>query len=541
MSSEKILISLKTNAWLFIALGFFIVWKFFLVSLLWDDRQILPVPDDALVYAAHLDGTINCPNFFSCNDRAINMDVFSGYDHLSYRLIFGSIAKAFHWDVFETFHYSFYIGTILLGLALFFFCKKLHPQAPFLSAFTLFVFTLFNGSGAFHGFYWIVPSFLAFLFFILLAGILVAENERFPWVVAGGITILGVFTHILFLYSLLIFGFYWLFYSLLTRKIQFQLFRKIAFLFIVAGMVYFPVEYHYYQKGVPSPYGPSEIATTLVKDVEVENKSILTSLQESLVLPENLFVGWQKINNNYFKWVFYNFSSYFAFFISLTVLLYFKQYKILGLYFGSLTLTLFSSLHIYGDRSLLFLWPLTFLFFGSGVWFLWKFIETNYQPDWYQKFLKTAVSVAFCFFVFLTLFYSVLWNAYTNQLLNISVTNETASYLVGIPKTETVFYSEKAYFLENFFHLQYPGQEPKRVLTLEEADHYVTINATTIKTDLEEQSSLFEDFFKIVRTFLAFKQGIVTNNYQELPETSNVQFVPEKVFQDINVYRIVKE
>ncbi|MDP8306119.1 MAG: hypothetical protein RAO75_06405 [Candidatus Chlorobium antarcticum] len=66
------------------------------------------------------------------------------------------------------FHLNFYIGLCLMGITLTVFFKNINPSPLFIStAFALLAF--YEGNGAYHGFFWVVPSFYAIMPFLLTA------------------------------------------------------------------------------------------------------------------------------------------------------------------------------------------------------------------------------------------------------------------------------------------------------------------------------------------------------------------------------------
>ena len=67
-----------------------------------------------------------------------------------FKSIFGDLEKAFE--------INFYVGIIFMFYALFFFLRKIETSIYQRVIFITFL-GLFLGSGAYHGFYWILPSF----------------------------------------------------------------------------------------------------------------------------------------------------------------------------------------------------------------------------------------------------------------------------------------------------------------------------------------------------------------------------------------------
>ncbi len=542
--NSSLLTFIRENRWLLLALCFFVVWKIFLVHTLWLDRLLPPVPDDSLVYALHIDATLNCPNFFSCHERAINLGTFAGYDHLTYRLFVGTVGKIFSLGTIASYEVVFYIGILILAIALLFFSRSLNPGNKKLAAYSLFLFALFNGSGSFHGFYWVVPSFFAFVFFILIAGLIIDEKRPFPWCWLFILSLLGLFTHIIFLYSLLIFVLYFVFFSLFTRKFEFFTLAKIAFVIFIACSFYFPVETHYKKQSLHSPYGPLEITDSILHESNSPETALGRKFGINLPDTNKLFSGWSKINNNYFRWVFPNLLSYIAFCICFAILFYFKQYRLLSLYLASLVFTLVSTLNINGERSLLFLWPFTFLYFGHGAWFSMKIIQEKCPGTFVRMFLKLLTLTIVIFFVFLTLLYSYLWNKYLNQAGNLNIQPGLVEYIFdNTQNKKLVSYSEKAYVIDLLLLLKDPENIPQRSADPADTALFIAVSQERLLKDKVKQQVLFSNFFAIVTRTLDFKRSATLNeeDSRELPERTDLIFSNKKTFGDINVYTVSKK
>lgn len=540
---KRIVENVQKNKWLFASLIFFIVWKFFLVGVLWENRSIPPVIDDSLVYMLHIDGTLECQNFFSCEDTVINLNTYAGYDHLTYRFMVGALGKFFHWDALETYKYSFYFGTLLLAFAIYRFTVSLYPHQPKIGAYTLSLFTLFSGSGSYHGFYWVVPSFFAFIFFLLLASYIVSDKKIGPWWPLIILTILGFFSHVLFLYSLLIFLFYFVFISFFTKHFSLITLQKVICIIGIGTSLHLASDFYFRQLESYHPYGPLTLSSEIISIHSTETFPTITSALITDFNFKKTFPGWQSIEHNYFRWIFYSFWSYVTFCICLGILLYHRQFKLVSIYFSSLLLTLFSAVSAHGERSLLFLWPLTFLYFGLGLWFFWKTLRAHIDNFRVRQFFKLLVVLVFSFFTAITLLYSYLWNKYLNQYSNYSIPGEMFSYLEQLPEEETLYYSDKAYFLEQFFYFNKISSKPARVLDVREASLYMTVQENKVQSDRIKQLALFETFFETINILPGFekKNRVFDPVYPELPVIEGVSFQKEKSFGDLVIYRVLSK
>ena len=199
---------IKKNKLLILVALFFIIWKFFLVYTLWHGRVIAPEPDDSFVYIAHINSVIKCPSLLFC-ESPYSLHRFAGWEHLSYRLFFGSLGKLFHWTGSQTYHYSFYIGIVLLLPTLIYFIKKLTKNNQPLSALILFFLALYNGNGSYHGFFWIVPSFFSVLLFFLIFGIILDNKNRSWKYILPVLALSASLNHAMSIYSSAIFLIYY--------------------------------------------------------------------------------------------------------------------------------------------------------------------------------------------------------------------------------------------------------------------------------------------------------------------------------------------
>ncbi|MFZ1627015.1 MAG: hypothetical protein WAT81_04395, partial [Candidatus Moraniibacteriota bacterium] len=328
-------IFVKNNAWILVAVFFFVAWKFFLISTLWEGRLTPPIPSDSSVYLLHIDATLNCSNLLSCPDRAISFNTYTGVDHLSYRLFLGIFGKIFGLDVVETYLFSFYIGTMLLAATLALFTSKLTGVDKKLAAFLIIILGLYNGSGSYHGFFWVVPSFFSFLLFILILSIILdAENQRWKiWLAI--LAPLSIFTHMLGLYLLFILLAYFVFYVFLKKNIDLLLFKKIVYVIAISMITYIPVSMYFTLNSYGNPYGPGAFATKIM-DREESAAAATNALAKTELPGVSLATidlpGWRNIYADYFRWIFPSWIGYLAFFTCVALHFYFKQYRILCLY-----------------------------------------------------------------------------------------------------------------------------------------------------------------------------------------------------------------
>ena len=125
---------------------FFLATRLFFNFLLWKDRLILPNPGDSLSYTRWI-RLISESKFF----------LVPGYT--GYSFILGNLAKIFSLSPEGAFRLGFWLGIILITFVLW----KLFKALKFGSietALCFFLLSFYTGNGSFHGFYWVVPTFL---------------------------------------------------------------------------------------------------------------------------------------------------------------------------------------------------------------------------------------------------------------------------------------------------------------------------------------------------------------------------------------------
>lgn len=544
---------LTDNKWIILAAAFFILWKFFLIYSLWDDRHIPPGPDDSYIYILHIDSTLRCDNFLSCQERAFAFDTYGGFDHLSYRIFLGTIGKILGLDATATYHLSFYLGTLLLIPALIFFLLRLDSRAKGLVAFSLFTLALYNGSGSYHGFFWVVPSFFVFLIFLIILGILLDDTIQrwYHWFFL--LLPLAIYTHVLGLYFLAVLPIFFILYSLLTRTFHKLLLKKILFLFGVAIAVYVPVGIYFSEFSYGNPYGPEVIAKNIISQkitvINEGQQTGVTTKESKDVHPfftldrahiEAALPGWGKITSDYFRWIFPSFIGYIIFFYCFFFLLSQKYYKLIALYLASFFFVIASATSIHGERSLILIWPLTFLLYAQAGWLTLRLIHENITPDWYRFLLKICIIITIISAVVITSMYSYLWNSYLNQVRNILITPELTRYLKqeAFPY-KLIAYSNDMNFLDAFMMLEYGSEKPGKTIELPTASKYVTLEKEERVADIISYESTFQRFFHLVRQVLLFEKEkpnpFVPDHHPSLP---NLHFTKEAQFEKVEVYRI---
>lgn len=549
LSADRIKIFLRENGWVLAAIFFFVAWKFFLVSTLWENRLIPPGPDDSFVYVLHIDSSLRCENLVSCHERAFNLDTYGGFDHLTYRVFLGAIGKIFGLDAVETYEFSFFIGTILLVGVLIFFLSRFQGATASGIAISLGALALYNGAGSYHGFFWVVPSFFALLIFFGIFGIFLDEKIQrwklfFLFLVPA-----GIFTHVLGLYLLVVLPLYTGFQAIITRQIDWLQTRKILFIFLIAAVFYLPIGFYYSHVSYGNPYGPNIIAKNIIEKASVFGSESpaskkdypaeeITTLVQSDPSHLQLFPGWEKIYTDYFRWIFPNPLGYLALGICIFILASYRQFQLISLYFASLVFSFLASLSPHGERALILVWPITFLLYAQSARYGFSFIRERYN----HKHLFRTVGLSLLFFsvisaVFVSASYSYLWNVYLNHSRNIAIPSALTEYLVKLPREKSrVAYSVDMNFLDNYLLLNHGSNRPQKTILLTEATHYIELTPERIERDRKAYDRVFNNFFTVIQTLVLFRRekGMMDEG-SKLPISTFFSTHPTARFGDIEI------
>lgn len=389
------------NKWIIIASIFFIVWKFFLISLFMENVIDFTIYDDAQVYIYHIESINKCSYGIICKDFLTSLSDNFGFEHLFYRLFIGGIAKIFHLSSQTAFIWGFYIGTILIVPVLITFLKKLTTNSN-LIAFLLFFLTLFNGMGSTHGFFWVVPSFYALLLFILILSIILDKNSRWKMKLFFLVPV-AIYTHTIALYFLLILPIFYALYAIMTKNIKLLLLKKIIFTLLVAAIFYLSVSL--YIKG--NPYGPESFAKDALKTLSGNPMSSVSVAEE--INQKTLFPGLDQVKKGYFDWIFYNWIGMLSLMTIILIFIYYKEYIILSLYLATALFVLLTSVNVFANRILLLLWPITFVIYALGSWHAFYFIK-SLRNITLSKILTFILFVCIILFVQINITYSYIFN-----------------------------------------------------------------------------------------------------------------------------------
>jgi len=545
----------KENWVIVAAIAIFIVSKFFLIGILWENREIPPTPDDSYVYILHIDSTLRCPNLLSCNEQAFSFNTYAGFDHLTYRIFLGTLGKILHLDAFDIYRISFYIGTILFIPVILFFLNRLNrKREKTLIAFSIIILALYNGTGSYHGFFWVVPSFFVLLFFFVILGIILDDSVQHWKRALMLITPFYVFMHVLSLYFLIIPFLFLFFRWLFTRTINVLALKKTVFLSILACIVYMPVAFYYAHTSYGNPYDPVTIVTNSLtsktsppKSQETgsstENKTlnhrVLSAFDRTNI--HTLAPGLKSIQNNYFRWIFPNWIASIIFFSCIYILVRTKRFQLLSLYFAGLTFSIASSINVHGERSLLFLWPMTFLLYGQAGWFGFRYIREKVPLLPLAIFFYATLATIIVFVGIIAALYAYSWNIYLNQARNFRAPTTLAEYLIHtVDRDEMVAYSNDMDFLDNYLFMTYGSRKPKKTIEIERASYYVSLNEQFVQSDAQHYRSSFQKFFRFISKIVSFNRN-ETASKTSIPIPSPEKIIEKISLQNAIIYRLNTE
>lgn len=408
--SEKILSFIKNNKWIIIASIFFISWKFFLITIQFENGLGDKRFNDAFVYIKHIETIANCPSAIFCKEFMDSFDGYGGFEHLTYRLFFGTLSHILNASPLQIFYLSFYLGIILLVPTLVIFLKNINPDKK-LIAFSLFFLALFNGAGSYHGFFWIVPSFFALLIFFIVFSIIIGNYKNWKIYLFLLIPAL-IYTHFLGLYMLSVLVFFFALKYIFTNEIDKLMLKKIFFLIIITTIFYVPTAL-YLKNSIygGNPYGIESLVKNSGRNALSEKITSILNLekkQDSTFIFKKMFPGFEQVSTDYIDWVFPHSLALIPFFITILILIYYNQYVMLSVFFSATIFTLLSSINIFAVRSLILLWPITYLFYAYGIWFSIKFIREKIKNSKNRIILLSLLIIIVILFAVINFIYSYL-------------------------------------------------------------------------------------------------------------------------------------
>ena len=399
---------IKKYRWTIGACLFFIILKISTAFLLWDGRLIPPVPTDSFIYIGHIASVAQCPTLFFCQD-SYSLQSFKGLEHFTYRVILGMLHLITGLSALSVYKLTFFIGPFLLLFSIYIFLRNFTKNDKELAILIIFL-ALFTGGGGYHGFYWVVPSYFAFIFFLLLYSVLLNDQERRPFLKITLYVVLGGFTHNIFFYLLSILGFHTVLSYFLERKSFFTKLKKLTFTFLVSIICYVPFS-PFLSKILGLPISSSPYAL------------------ESFFINADEFKSLSSVYLDYYQWIFFHWFGYILFFSTLFLLIYNKQFRFLSVFASSFLFVTIASFFPHGERSLIILWPMTFILFAFGFILIQKNILSYFKKVSTQKIFLCTTWFLFIIFTLLNISYSYLLIKRINEYENITISQQLVQEL----------------------------------------------------------------------------------------------------------------
>lgn len=437
------------DKWVILALCFFILWKFLLISVMWQERALPPEPDDSLTYSGHIYSVIRCPQLI-CNTPYISTQRPDGYHYLSYRLFWGILAKISHIDSMSMYRASFYLGTAAMAFVLTFLLSKLTTNRK-LIAFSLAVLALFFGAGSWHGFFWVVPSFFAVLLFFWLFALLYVEKKDWRWRTALiALSISLVFVHPTGIYLIFLLPIYAAIRRLLPNGSQKKVSQAILIIIASSLLAYVPVQYKLSNNPLPYSSQPKTLIADITSTFNGEAAEISVANPPTADLTvhsaywRQFYSGWQRFQNDYIDWLFPTSLGAVIYIIFFLLLWRARQFRLIALYLAALVFTVVSFFHPLGGRSIIVLWPVTFIVYAFGFWYSFSYIAQRAVERWRKTAAFSVVGVTFTLFILANLLYSFLFADFMRQRGNIAISGDFVPYVLAhTNNTDPVLSSDK--------------------------------------------------------------------------------------------------
>lgn len=425
---------IRLNKWIIAASIFFIVWKFFLIGILWDDRLIAPEPDDSYEYIARIAAISECHDGLICPYTGVSMYDHSGFAYLSYGLIFGLIGKIFSLSPEKTFYLSFYIGTTILAIVLPFFLSAF-TQRRSLVALSVIFLAFYHGTGESHGFFWIVPSFYTVVLFFLIFRLVTSTKQRLStYAVIIAVSIIYTFMHPISIYLVFLLPLYLYIHFFFSRKYSSLEIKKVLLvLFVVLGSASIQSFYlaHISQLNYYGFSGSMFQARQAISAFTHEETSYYFNY--SVTKKDNTSFLKNRIDTlqiTYFRYILPHWIMIFPFMFMLWILYFYRKFQLLALYLSTffffITATLF---HQFGFRSAIILWPVTYITAAFSFHFIYTSLSDRLSGIILSsgKFITIMLFLIFCA---INGIFSIGYNLNLNERNNFLLDESFVPYLL---------------------------------------------------------------------------------------------------------------
>lgn len=535
LNSEKLNKDFWINKFLPIfSLCFFIASKFFFNFLLWRGRTLPPEPGDVFNYYRWL--------------RSIEISYLNLTPaYTAYTFILGNIAKIFSISVESVFYYSFWAGFLLLAFVLWKFFKYL-KFSPVEMSLSFFVLSFYTGHGSFHGFYWVAPSFFSFLIFLYLFSLVATDKKINLWFL-GFVSLVFPLIHGTGVFALSIFVIYLVLYTTLSaipkisardivNNMNMVIFKKVIIVIILGVMSYLTVSILLPQINNNSNQ-EADKRLAYVQDVysapEQFSEAIMGALDNAVVLAKDS--RYSAFAFNYLNKIIPHPLFIILWLFIFWILFKYKQYKILALYFAVFIFSLISSLmHYKGARSLLYLWPITYILIAVFFYHCYDFIS-KLKLSYFKKILVKIIFVVLVAFLFVVnilygFWYIGLKNYDMNSYFNMKMFDDIS---LNYDVENTKLYFDNYFPLNAFLYKNYEKEYDNGMLQWDPYQESIANNQRVIIV-LEDDSIFYQEKYRsvIIKKIL---QKLYNNTSDNRADGDNILKFPRLSINDkLNIF-----
>lgn len=361
-TNNKVLPTLAVVA----ALSFFIGYRFFIANELWKGRDLPPEPDDSFTYISAA-RDIETQGTAIPDTVAIPKTSSERAKSLPYSILLVALSKTTGLSVEDVYQVTFYLGSVIAAFVFFVFLRYLFRD-DLKASLGLATVTLFTGHGGYHGFFWVVPSFFSLLSLTFLLYILLAPSRR--TLLLLGLTVpFFILVHPFSLYASSIFVLFVVLSSLFEQRVDRVL--AIRVVMVMVFVVVTTLAFGMFQRTQHIGEGPtadlpsvvSQLATSRTV-INVDAWRAIQSLYLGPLVPS--LAGTSSNTSANYGWI----ALGPLFMIGALVLARRRSWKVLSWYGASLVFTVAATLTEFAGRTLLFLWPPTFVIASVALWSL---------------------------------------------------------------------------------------------------------------------------------------------------------------------------
>lgn len=353
------------NLVLVLAVLLFISYKFYLNNMMWSGRMAPVEPDDSYSYMARAAHLLEYNSFSSKNIPAYEYEylyaqnILTPYNYGSWTVYLALIKIITRMDIEQAYILSFYLGIIFAASVLVFFLTKIVDKL--FAIISLIFLSFYWGSGTYHGFFWVVPSFYCVIMFFLII-FLLESKFRYSKLFLLLLIPIYILSHALGIVGLITILVYQVVKSVLSKKIVKEQYIKLAYILAV-GFVIWLISSGIFVVGI-SKLTKKELPQDFAK---FEREGIST------LFDKNTF----SLEKDISKYAYTDFDDDYLpitllFLLGLVLLFLSAEVKLASIYIAVLIVNFLSLKNPSGYRSLVFLRPISFMVMAYCVYFVVK-------------------------------------------------------------------------------------------------------------------------------------------------------------------------